>query len=100
MENENVTKDARAPAADDGDNVKKKLASNIMFLRYELNLSRAALADKVGTSEANIGQYERGGRTHNCLSLCTSILLSVSSRTCLTSLLIFCLDVARKIMTP
>lgn len=63
MGNGNVTRDVRAPAADDNAPTKKFLAMNIYAERKRLRLSRTALAEKVGTNEANLGQYERGKRT-------------------------------------
>ena len=43
--------------------IRKVLAENIAFYRKERKITRAELAEKVGVSEAAIGQYERGDRS-------------------------------------
>ena len=49
--------------------LRKILATNITEQRKRLKLSRAALADKVGVTEAAIGQYERAERLPSIITL-------------------------------
>ena len=64
MADTNTQQEPRAP--DDGEKdsniVKKILAEKITYYRKLKRLSRAALAEKIGVSEAAVGQYERGER--------------------------------------
>lgn len=59
---------ARAPENDD--DVKTILATNITVYRKRMKLSRAALAERIGITEAAIGQYERGSRTPQVEIVC------------------------------
>ena len=81
MADANTQQEPRAP--DDGDtnetrqgklrqenDVKEILATNIVRYRQRLGLSRAALAKKIGVTEAAIGQYERGTRTPQIDIIC------------------------------
>lgn len=43
--------------------IRKLLAENIAFYRKERKITRAELAEKIGVTEAAIGQYERGDRS-------------------------------------
>ena len=59
---------ARAPENDD--DVKTILAMNIITYRKKLKWSRAALAERIGITEAAVGQYERGTRTPQIDIIC------------------------------
>lgn len=52
------------------ESIREVFAAHITTYRKKLKLSRAALADKVGVTEAAIGQYERGIRTPQIEILC------------------------------
>lgn len=66
---EDTTREARAPNNFDN-GVKAILATNITVYRNALKLSRAELAERVGITEAAIGQYERGTRTPQIDIIC------------------------------
>ena len=53
-----------------GKDIKEILAANIVRYRQKLGLSRATLAQKIGITEAAIGQYERGTRTPQIDIIC------------------------------
>lgn len=66
-----VTKGTGVDVTDqESENVREILGVNILYYRQKLKMTRAELAEKIGLSEAAIGQYERATRTPTIEYIC------------------------------
>lgn len=70
VEKSNNDTDAIESTDKETENVRKRLARNISTCRQLRSMSRNALAEKIGVTEAAIGQYERGIRTPSLGLIC------------------------------